>query len=229
MTRRRRLSVTLGVVAALASAGTALGAVVTPPAGTPNLALMAIQPSDLTAGAVIGGQNYVTPPTGFTADYGSYFSTSATPDGVSYYDLEDYVALAPSSTLANEFIAAETQSVTSHKGRKAFVKASIKQAGKKAHLVAKDFKFSGAGSMGVGTDSFVETLTITVKHKKVREVLAWFNVGSVSASLLLVGETNEKIPQSDAILLATAMDTHINAVLSGATGPSGTTGASGAT
>jgi hypothetical protein len=230
MNRRSRLIVLLGAAVTLAAAGSALAAV-TPPAGTPNLALMAIQPSDLAAGAVTGADvGYDTPPSGFTAEYAGYFTSAATSDGVAYSLLQDDISLAPDTTTASEYVAVEKLLYTSKAGRKAIVKAAIKDAGgKKSHLTLSDFKFSGAESAGVGTGSLVETLTVTYKRKKVREVILVFDDGTVAGSLVATGKVNEKVPQSDAITLGTAMYTHINAVLAaGATGPSGTTGASGA-
>lgn len=226
---RRRLAVLVGLAVPLAAAGNALGAVVTPPAGTPNLALMAIQPSDLTPGAVIGTDvGYDTPPSGFTAQYVGYFTTASTTDGVAYGLLDDEVSLAPTAAEASAYTASEETLYTSKKGRKLIIKYAIKAAGKKAHLKASDFKFSGAESAGVGSGSLVETLTLTIKHKKVREVIVAFDDGSVAGDLVATGEVGEQVPQSDGMALATAMYGHINAVLAaGATGPSGTTGTSG--
>jgi hypothetical protein len=151
MIRRRSLPIALGTTFVLAVAGIAGAAVVTPPAGTPNLAAMVIQPGDLAPGAVLGAQGYVTPPSGLTAEYDSSFTSAATSDGVSYLLLSDNIALAPTPTTASAFYVGEREAFDSSKGRKLVVREIIKQAGKKSTLKAKDIKFSDAGSAGIGS------------------------------------------------------------------------------
>jgi hypothetical protein len=189
---------------------------------------MVIQPGDLAPGAVLGAQGYVTPPSGLTAEYDSSFTSAATSDGVSYLLLSDNIALAPTPTTASAFYVGEREAFDSSKGRKLVVREIIKQAGKKSTLKAKDIKFSDAGSAGIGSSSFIETLTITVKHAKAREVIVLFEDGTVDAILVLTGKANESVPHSDAIALAGDIDTHIAAVLSGSTGASGASGSTGA-
>lgn len=227
--RRLSLPIALGTTFALAVAGVAGAAVVTPPAGTPDLAAMVLQPGDLAPGAVLGAQGYIKPPSGLTAEYDSSFTSAATPDGVSYLLLSDNVALASTTTAASDYFDGERDAFDTSKGRKLLVRDIIARAGKKSVLKAKDLKFSAAGSAGVGTSSFIETLTISVKHTKSREVIVLLNEGTVNVILALTGKINESVPHSDAIALAGDIDTHIDAVLSasGASGASGTTGVSG--
>ena len=52
MKSRRRICIALGASLTLGLTGVAVAATVTPPAGTPNLAAMVLQPGDLAAGAV---------------------------------------------------------------------------------------------------------------------------------------------------------------------------------
>jgi hypothetical protein len=219
---RRSLPVVLTAVLLALSSTSPASAVVTPPAGTPNLALMVIQPADLVPGAVIGDQAYVTPPAGFTADYGSVFSSASTPDGVKYALLEDYVALAPSATLAGDFFADQQSLFDTTKGRKDLTKEIIKDAGKHAHLKPRDVKYTDAGTAGVASSSFIETITIRARHAKLQEVVVLFADADVEASLVIAGTTDETIPQSDGVGLSTTIDSHIHAVLAG-------TGATGAT
>jgi hypothetical protein len=209
--------------ATAASAGAA--GVVTPPAGTPNLALMVVQPTDLVPGAVIGDQAYVQPPSGFTADYGSDFTTASTSDGVNYSLVLDYVALAPDPTTADTLYAGEQAFEQSRKGRKFIVKSIIRAAGKRSHLKAKNVKFSAEQSAGVGQSSYEETITVAAKHIMVSEIYLIFQEGNVVASLELVSEADKPVPGTDATTLAAAMDSHIKSVLaaSGATGATGTT------
>lgn len=225
--KRRTITPALGAALVLAGATAAsagAAGVVTPPAGTPNLALMVVQPTDLVAGAVIGDQAYVQPPSGFTAQYGSDFTTASTPDGANYSLVLDYVSLAPDPTTADTFYADQQAFEQSRKGRKFIVKSIIHAAGKKSHLKAKNVKFSAEQSAGVGASSYEETITVAAKHVHVSEIFLIFQEGDVVASLELVGEADKTVPAADATTLATAMDTHIKSVLasSGATGASGT-------
>jgi hypothetical protein len=229
MSRHHRLVGALGVGAVIACCGVGVAwATVTPPAGTPDLALMVLQPADLAPGAAIGAQGYVAPPKGLTAEYSGDFTTASSPDGVDYTLLADNVAVGPTASASSTYFVAERKSVASTKGRRKIVRAIVHSAKKADHLKAKDIKFSGAGSAGIGTSSYVETLTISVKHNKVREVLLLFDDGTVEAELLMAGEVNERIPRSDATALAATIDMHIQSVLAtGTTGPSGVSGASG--
>jgi hypothetical protein len=224
--RRPTITIALGAAAALAAAsGADASGVVTPPAGTPNLAQMAIQPTDLVPGAVPGSQAYVRPPTGFTAQYGSDFTTASTPDGVSYSLVLDFVALAPDASTASNLFTEQQAFDESRKGHKLITKQIIKAAGKKGHLEAKNVKFTAAQTAGVGTGSFEETITVSHKHASFQEVVLFFEEGDIVASLELVGDINSAVPEADATTLANAMNTHITTVLAA----SGATGASGAT
>jgi hypothetical protein len=223
---RSIITLTLAGAITLANVGSAgASGVVTPPAGTPNLALMVLQPADLVPGSVLGDQAYIAPPTGFTAQYGSEFTSASTPDGVNYSLVLDYVALAPDVSTATTFFNVEDAYVDSRKGRKLITKNIIKAAGKKAHLKSKNVKFTGEQSAGIGTGSYVETITVKAKHQSVQEVYLIFDDGTVCTSLELVGEVNKKVPESDATTLATAIVAHIGSVLAvgGTTGASGTT------
>jgi hypothetical protein len=223
---RSIITLALAGAIALANAGSAgASGVVTPPAGTPNLALMVIQPSDLVPGSVLGDQAYIAPPDGFTAQYGSEFTTASTADGVNYSLVLDYVALAPDVATATAFYGVEQAYVDSRKGRKFVTNNIIKAAGKKAHLKSKNVKFSHEQRAGLGTGSYEETITVKAKHDSVQEVYLIFDDGTVCTSLELVGEVNKQVPESDATTLATAIVAHIGSVLAA----SGTTGATGAT
>jgi hypothetical protein len=229
MSRHRRLVGLLGVGVAVACCGVGVAwAAVTPPAGTPDLALMVLQPADLAPGAVSGAQGYVAPPKGLTAQYAADFTTASSPDGVNYSLLVDDVAVGPTASASSAYFVAQRKSIASTKGRRGIVRSILHSAAKADHLKAKDVKFSAAGSAGVGTSSYIETLTISTKHRKLREILLVFDDGTAEADLVLAGEVNERIPRSDATGLATTLNMHIESVLAtGATGPSGASGASG--
>ncbi|MGD0197545.1 MAG: hypothetical protein ABSC56_06535 [Solirubrobacteraceae bacterium] len=224
----RRAAVLLCAATALLIPEAAGAAVTTPPADTPNLALMVLQPADLQPGVRIGAQNYVTPPPGFTAEYGSALTGATSTSGTKYRLIQDYVALAPSATVANGFYTEQRAAFTSHSGRRALVRALIKEVGKNADLRSRNFKFGQATSPGVGSSSFAETLTIKVKHRSVTQVLLAFADGDVYVGLALEAPPGEPIPASDPIALATAIDAHVHTVTA-ATGATGSTGPSGST
>jgi hypothetical protein len=225
MKSRRRICIALGASLTLGLTGVAVAATVTPPAGTPNLAAMVLQPGDLAAGAVAGTQRYVTPLSGFTAQYDGIFTTAATPDGVGYYLVSDGVSLAPDASVVSTLFGAEKAFFNSKKGHKLVDKGIIQDAGKKAHLKASSIKFKDRGSIGVGGGSFLLAIGISSKHTSIHEDLVLFEQGTVYVELVLTGKPGKSIPGSDAVLLATAIDSHVNSVLAS----TGTTGLTGAT
>jgi hypothetical protein len=225
MTSSRSACAALVLVVVLSCAGAALAAAVTPPAGTPNLAAMVLQPSDLAAGAVAGQQEYVRPPTGFSAQYDAGFTTASTPDGVRYYSISDFVSIAPSAVTVSTFFARETKVFRSKAGHKLLDEAIIEAAGKKAHLKARNIKYADDGGVGVGQSSFLETIGVSVKRVSVHEDIVFFQQGTVYGFVTVAGEPGEQIPTSDTTALASAIDTHVTSVL-GATGATGTTGTS---
>ena len=223
----RRTVVSLGVVGVIAAVAvpTALAGTVTPPAGTPSLAAMVLQPTDLTAGVNVAEQTYGTPPKGFTADYASVLTGATTTSGVKFNSLQDEVALAPTATAASDLYVREQSFFTTRKGRHLIAKSVVKAFGKKAHLKTKDVKFGNAQSAGIGTQSFEELLTIKDGHRTVPEAILEFNDGEFYADLVAVGELNTPISLTDITALGGTIDAHIHAGL-GATGTSGTTGTS---
>ena len=220
----RRVAASSGVFCLIAACGVPVAfasAPVTPPAGTPNMGAMVLQPSDLAPGASVAAQRYVAPPNGFTAEYAAvYTGATTTTDGTKFTSIEDDVTLASTATPGADLEASNQAVFATPSGRRSVIKAAIKAAGKKAHLKAKDFKFSPTASAGIGSASFVEIITLTDKHRSVEEGWVGFVDGDTYTGLLMVAKT---IPQSDAIALAQTTDGHIHATL-GSTGATGTTG-----
>lgn len=225
MHSRRSRCAALSAALVVTGASAAVAASVSPPAGTPNMAAMVIQPSDLAAGAIPGQQGYVAPPTGFSAQFDADFKTASTQDGVTYFSLSDYVALSPSATTVSTFFGDETAVFRSKAGHRRLSAVIIAAAGKKAHLKARNIRYADLGSVGVGQSSFAEAISVHAKHVSVHEDVVLFQQGTAYGFVVMAANPGEKIPTSDASLLATAMDSHINSVL-GATGVSGSTGTS---
>lgn len=219
---------TVGTALAASGAAVAVGATaVTPPAGTADLAAMALQSTDFAAGAVAAEQGYVQPTTGFTAEYDGGFTTASTPDGVSYYSVGDLISIAPTASTVSTFFNAESAFFRSKQAHKLLDKVIIAAAGKKAHLKARNIKYGVGGSLGVGNGSSLETIGLKNKRTSVHEDVVLFEQGTVYVLLILVAKPGETIPTSDATALASAIDNHVNSVLAGSTGPSGVTGSTG--
>jgi len=174
---------------------------------------------------VTSSQGYVTPLTGFTAQYDGIFTTAATPDGVSYYDVTDGVSYVADAAAVSTFFTEEQALFNPKRGHELFDKGFIRAVGRKAHIKASEIKFKDAGSVGVGGGSFLLRIGVSHKHTSIREDLVSFEQGTVYVQLVVVGKPNEKVPDSDAVQLATAIDSHVNSVLAsiGATGPTGAT------
>jgi hypothetical protein len=229
--RRRHLALALGATLALASAGIAAAATVTPPPGTPDLAAAVLQPTDLAAGTTASEQAYFTPTAGygFTAQYSIGYSNVVSASGVRYANITDTVAVGPNSTGAATLLAFEQKVLRTPAGHKLIAESFVKGTPKHDHPKLKDVTFGAAMSAGVGTASVIETVTYAINHTKIHQVLVVFIDGDAYSGLSLTGPANHPAPRADAVTLATSIDTHIQAVLSGATGASGTTGTTGAT
>jgi hypothetical protein len=221
----------VAVVAAIAmfgAAGAALAATtVNPPAGTPNLAQMALAPADLANSDGIAGSGYITPPQGFSAAYAATLFPSVTSDGVKYASVTSEVAVAPKVSDATEQLAYEYSHYYSRGGRRRFVRAVVKVSPKRGpdHLTAKNFAYSDIGPAGIGDGSYIETLTLHEHHRSQQQVYLVYVTGTYYIYVNLAGTVNEAVPQSDAVALGRTVAAHIVTVLGGA----GTTGASGTT
>ena len=76
------------------AAQTSASAAVKPPAGTPDLGAMTVQPSDLAPGAHATVNRYTKPPGGFTAAYDRNFSLVRSAGGGPPFALVSSVASA---------------------------------------------------------------------------------------------------------------------------------------
>ena len=220
----RRVLCTLGVFALATPAAFAAA----PPPGTPDLAAMALQASDLAPGALAAHQGYVRPTAGFIAQYDGGFITASTPDGASYYSLGDYISISASASTVNRFFGAEKAFFLSAQGHRLLDGVIIAAAGRRAHLSDREIRYESGGTLGVGTASFLETIGLQTGSVDVHEDVVLFAQGTVYVLLIMTGDPGVTIPRADAGALATAIDGHINSVLAfGATGATGTTGSSG--
>jgi hypothetical protein len=239
-----RTVVAVAAVAAVCAATAALAQAVTPPAGTPNMAAMVVQRSDLGpgTGASIGG--YEKPQVGFVAAYTRTFGVAEARAGGSPFALETELELAAKASTALELVREQKVLYSSKAGRALLGSLIVSRAPKKDHVTLKSLVFSAPTTLHVGTDSFIESLSIKVKGFTEILRFATLNVSRVDVSLIFEG-VGTIVPSSTVTVLAGAVDGHIRKVLAKSppsgptgstlpvgiiqpTGPSGTTGASGA-
>ncbi|HEY1778721.1 MAG TPA: hypothetical protein VGG41_21370 [Solirubrobacteraceae bacterium] len=224
--RRRTVSLALALAAVALGVLVASAAALTPPAGTPNLALMTIQPSDLAAGAKPVLSAYATAPKNFAAAYDRNYASAKTSSGVALFGLNSQVLLAKTEGAAKGYFALERSIYRSKSGRRLLAKA-IAQSSFNKGVAITVVGFGAFRSLGVGTQSLLQTMTLKVRGVRATADFIVLRVGSVvtSVTLLLI---NSKRSLAVAKQLAGDVADHIAAVLS-PTGPTGTTGASGTT
>ena len=220
-TRRRALG--LAVALLLTSAvGIASAAAVVPPAGTPDVSAMAVQPTDLAPGAVVGRDGYQTPPAGFTADYRRVFTTASLTTNGTQFMLDNQVLLAPTSSLAQFYLSLDRIVYGSKKGRLTLARAIVHDAGKRGGITVRDVHFSKLKPIAAGSGSFMETVTVHGRHSTASVDLVVIGAGQVAAQLVL--SAGQPLPGQVPTTLAGDIVCHVTTVL-GATGPTGATGA----
>jgi hypothetical protein len=230
MNSRRRCLAAVAV-ATIAATGLviAVAQAVVPPAGTPNLALMTLQPSDLAPGATIVSA-YVPPGKKVRAQYDRNFTDARTTGGVALDGIYSELALSDSSTDAKEFFLGLALVYGSKDGRRIVAEDIIKGAGKGSKLTLENVHFGKLHGIGVGAESLLESITVHAHSKALVADVVALRVQDVVVNLTVVG-SGGKLAESVSTALASAIAGHITTVLasSGATGPTGPTGATGAT
>jgi hypothetical protein len=234
MNRRPRILAAVAV-AAIAAGGLsiAVAQALTPPAGTPDLAKMGVQSSDLGPGSTLLGGRYVKPSKHVIAVYDSGFGPASTTAGVALAAVTSGVALADSTADGRSLFKAYRLIFTSKFGRVALAAEIVKGAGKLSGVTLKDVHFGKQVSAGVGAQSLIQPLTVAVKHKGTAADFVVLRIGAVLASVTVI-VTRPHLPSSIATTLAKAVGSHIDAVLAaigstGSTGATGSTGSTGAT
>jgi hypothetical protein len=202
----------------------------TPPAGTPDLAQMTLQPADLQPGATVGRDRYAKPPKRFRAAYDRNFSAAATHGGVPLDAIETEILLAARPADAKSFYKVERRIYGSKLGRKLVASSIVGAAGKGSNITAKDVHFGMLRSIAVGQQSLLEPVSIRVNPVTLTADFVVVRVGDVVVNFAVL-VFRPTLARSVPTGLAATIAAHISAVLaaSGATGPTGATGTSGAT
>jgi len=224
------LAATLVALGVLAAAALAL----TPPAGTPNLAAMTVQSTDLQPGSIITIDAYQTPPAGFVAVYERDFRIAQTAPGGTLFALETQIQLTASAAIAERVIGLERTEFGSKAGHQLIESAVVRSAGAGSGLKAKDVHFGRVVRIAPGRGSFDERVTLRLGAKT--ETSEIIEVGDGPVLALLVAVTpGTHVPASLSLTLAADVARHVKRVLAsppslpsrpGPTGASGTTGAS---
>ena len=208
----------------------AVAGAVTPPSGTPDLATMSVQLSDLQPGASIASDGYTKPGKGFTAKYLRQITGAKTTASGQAVELVVELDLAPTTGLASKTEAGEHIIFSSKLGHSLLGAEIIKAAGASAHVVPKDLHFSKIERIATLPGAFLEALAVRTKQRLVTADFIGVRVGRVVATLTVLG-LGFTVDRSIGTALAATVAAHISAVLgkTGSTGPSGATGATGAT
>jgi hypothetical protein len=221
----------LAVVATILVLGAtvAVAQAITPPAGTPDLTQMTLQPADLAPGAQVASA-YAKPPKQMIAEYDRNFAQVATSDGVALKGIDTQLLLADTTAAASGFFT-ELRTVYGSKAGHLLLAAEIaKSAGKAAHLKLKQIHFGKLHGIGVGAASLLVSITIRTKAVTLVSDVVALRIGAVIANLTIVAG-KPRLAASVPSAIASAIAGHITTVLAatGSTGPSGPTGATGAT
>ena len=224
--RRRTVSLAALGVAVAFGVLVASAAALAPPAGTPDLSQMTIQPSDLAAGAKIGVDAYAKPPANFAAEYDRTFTVAATKAGVRMFGLDTQVLLANTPAVAVGFFTLERGIYRSKLGRRLLSKALESDTGKNGVKLTQ-VHFEKFRALALGSQAFVQAVLLKIKNVKAAADFVVLRDGSVVTTLTVV-LVQPKRTLAVATELGKDFVTHITAVLAatGPTGPSGATGAS---
>jgi hypothetical protein len=235
---RRLLHVAAATATIALSAGLQIASAqaVTPPTGTPDLALMALQPVDLQPGARVGIDAYQSPPSGFVAEYERQFGAATTTGGTALEGIQMQIMLANSTAGAKSFFTITRHVYGSRSGR-ALLANAIAAGRKGSNVKPGDVHFGKLRSIGVGQQSLLEPITLRVrsatnrfKPRTLAADVVVVRIDGVVVSLTVAGLTPTLAPSVASALAATVVS-HITAVLaaSGSTGSTGTTGTTGST
>jgi hypothetical protein len=226
----RRRTVSLAALLAAVALGVlvASAAALTPPAGTPDLSAMAIQPGDLAPGAKLAAASYLQAPRNFAALYERKYASAMTTSGTALLGLDSQVLLGDNVGATRGLFSLERSLYRTKRGRVLLAKQVASQSSKEGVKV----KISGFGkfrALSIGTQSFVQPITLKAGDRSAAAEYVVVRDGSVLANLT-VGLLAPKQTLAVAHLLGGDVASHIAAVLagSGSTGASGTTGTTGA-
>lgn len=209
----RRLAAAAALALALAGAATTAQAS-TPPPGTPNLAKMTLQPTDLAPGAQVLLSAYFPPGSGLNlrAEYNRDFGAATTTGGVKLAQIQAQVTLADTPAFAKTVFAQLPGIYGGAAGRATLAQEVIPVTGAGSDATPKDAGFGKLRSVGVGQQSLFESMTLKSKGTTLAAGFVWLRVDGVLASLAVVA-TRPPVADSVSIALARTVAAHISAQL----------------
>jgi hypothetical protein len=205
----RRAAAAAAAICALAAAS---AQAYSPPKGTPNLAKMTLQPSDLAPGATLLVNSYFDPGGGvhLRAEYDRDWGAASTASGVKLQQLQTQITLATSTAWAHT-IFTQVPSIYGSSGGRGSLIDNI-DAGNGSSATLKNARFSKLRSIGVGQQSMYGSATIATKASTIAAGFAWIRVDAAIALLVVVAP---KAPLADSVTIALAktVAAHMTAVL----------------
>lgn len=214
---RHRLAALSAAIVALAFA-VASAQAFSPPAGTPDLAKMTLQPSDLAPGAQVLVSAYFDPGVGLKlrAEYDRDFGVASTKTGVKFAQIQTTITLANSTSFAKTVFAQLQPLYGANTGRAGLVAQVRPFSGKGSGATLKDATFGKLASIGVGQQSLFESATIRSQGATLVAGFVWIRVDDAVAFLAIVA-AKPSLSNAVPIALATAVAAHMKSVLAGKT------------
>jgi hypothetical protein len=212
---RVRRAIMAPAATALALAACAVAAeAYSPPRGTPDLAKMALQPSDLARGAVVLVSSYFDPGSGLNlrAQYDRDFGAAATTAGVKLGQIQVSITLADSTAYAKALFGQIPSTYGTQAGHAILALEVVPPSVNGFHPTPNNARFGKLSSAGVGQQSLLESGTINMEHATVAADFVWLRVDGVIASLAVVA-AQPPLTDSVAIGLAHTVAAHITSVL----------------
>lgn len=211
MNRRttRRAAAAAVAICALAATG---AQAYSPPKGTPDLAKMTLQPSDLAPGATLLVNTYSDPGGGvhLRAEYDRDWGAASTTGGVKLQQLQTQITLATSTAWAHT-VFGQIPSIYGSSGGRGSLIDNI-DAGNGSSATLKDARFSKLRSIGVGQQSMYGSATIATKGSTLAAGFAWVRVDGAIAFLVVVAP-KAQLADSVTIAIAKKVAAHMASVL----------------
>ena len=188
-----------------------------PPSGTPDLAKMTLQPSDLARGAQVLVSEYFPPGAGLRerAQYDRDFGAASTTSGVKLAQIQTEITLANSTSFAKVVFSQVQGIYGANDGRATLVTSVVPPAGPLSSATLKDAKFSKLAGIGVGQQSLFESATIRSKGATLVAGFVWIRVDAAFAFLTIVA-AKPSLANSVPIAIAATVAAHMKSVLAGA-------------
>lgn len=203
--RRRALVALLAFALIAVACAAARAAAVVPPAGTPDLSMMVLQPSDFSS-TTVESEGYQKDPN-YVASYERDFGPTATRSGT------QYASAFSSVDLETDLVTASFDSALLYGlvHTKAFRRNLAKQIAKTSKsdlgvkVAPKNIAVGSPHALHVGQDSALLQISLRVKGQVLRLCVGFFRVNRAQAAFGLVAMPGHPVAISDAASVAALM------------------------